>query len=223
MHSRVSWWTEKSILWYERASSSSDFHQRLSDLIEPALSKDERILEAGCGLGYEAEILSIRGYDIRGYDKEPLVIEAAKARSSLDIFRCEDFYKSEESPDVLLCINFGHLDKPEDLESLLSQTRRKLVCIVSRHSGHGVRTRKDRSDLIESLLEGMGLEYEREDFTLSFDQPLVSLEEARDFIEWTYLGDRVEAYLDYVEKTEDKDFPFVFRNRKKMVKFLINK
>lgn len=222
MHTRVGWWSEQSILWYERASSRSDFHERLVDLIVPCLEKNETIIEAGCGLGYEAEILKRRGYSIQAYDLSKDVIDAAKRRSQLDIFHCKDFYQLEEKPDTLLCINFGHMDRQSDLAQMLCHAGRKLVCIVSKHSAHGLETRRDRSDLIESLVREKGLGYERKDFSLSFDQPLKSMEEARSFLDWTYLGDSTESYLEFVEKTEDRDYPYIFRNKKKMTQFVVN-
>ena len=73
----MSWWTDESILWYERASKASDYHRRLTDELERHIRKEESVLELGCGLGYEAELLSDDGYDIRAVDIEPVVIEKA--------------------------------------------------------------------------------------------------------------------------------------------------
>ncbi len=223
MHPRVGWWSEQSIRWYERASGRCDFHRDLVSLIEPTLSKSDSIMEAGCGLGYEAEILRKKGYGIEAFDRDSSVIEAAGRRSGLDIFHCSDFESLDLNCDVLLCINFGHIKNLKDLGELLSHAGRRVVYIISRHSGHGVQTRADRSDLIDSLLAESGLHYGRKDFSLQFDQPLISVEEARAFLEWTYLNDRIEEYLKFVEKVEDKDFPYVFRNRKMMTQFVIDK
>ena len=46
-----------------------------------------------------------------------------------------------------------------------------------------------------------------------------SEEEAREFIRWTYFGKNEKQYLEFLEKTDDKDFPYVFRNRKNLVLF----
>ena len=51
------WWDDEKIKWYERASVSTDFHQKLASELEKHISKDERITELGCGLGYVSEIL----------------------------------------------------------------------------------------------------------------------------------------------------------------------
>lgn len=221
MHTRVNWWSEQSILWYERASSRSDYHEHLVDLIVPHVGKADSIIEAGCGLGYEAEILRRRGYSIQAYDLDPSVIEHAARRSSMDIFHCMDFNQVERKADVLLCVNFGHIDDAADLERMVSKAGRKLVYIVSKHCAHGLATRKDRSDLIESLLKAKGLGYERKDFSLTFDQPLESMDEARAFLDWTYLGDRTDRYLEHVAETGDDEYPYVFRNNKMMAQFVV--
>ena len=57
--------------------------------------------------------------------------------------------------------------------------------------------------------------------TLDFDQPLKSMEEAKAFIEWTYLGKYTDRYLSFIEKTDDSQYPYLFRNRKEIVLFSI--
>ena len=37
------WWDDEKIKWYERASVSTDFHQKLASELEKHISKDERI------------------------------------------------------------------------------------------------------------------------------------------------------------------------------------
>jgi hypothetical protein len=56
---------------------------------------------------------------------------------------------------------------------------------------------------------------------LEFNQPLVSMEEAHEFIGWTYLGKNTDAYLKYVVESDDGTYPFLFLNRKSLVLFFI--
>ena len=219
MHSRMSWWTDESILWYERASKVSDYHRRLTDEIERHIRENESVLELGCGLGYEAELLFGDGYDIRAVDIEPVVIEKARERTGKDIFRCCDASELRERSDVALCINYGHIEDASDLKAMADHSSKKLLYVISRHSGHNQDTRPDRTDLICSILEREGYSYTRSDLELDFSQPLRSEEEARLFISWTYLGKNQNQYLGFLEKTYDKDYPYVFRNRKNLVLF----
>ena len=219
MHSGVSWWTDQSIEWFERASSSCDYHRRLVNSIERHIRKTESILEAGCGLGYEAELLSDDGFSIRAFDKDERAINTAQKRTGKDIYYCADAVLVHEKADVVLCINYGHIECTADLEIIASHAEKKLIYIISRHSGHGQDTRPDRTEGICRILEDAGYSYEKEEIQLEFDQPLRSFEEAEDFISWTYLGKNKNEYLKFLERTEDPQYPFVFMNRKSLVLF----
>ena len=223
MHTRMSWWTEESIEWFIRASRDSDYHRRLTDELERHIRKDESVLELGCGLGYEAELLFGDGYDIRAVDIEPVVIEKARERTGKDIFRCCDASELRERSVVALCINYGHIEDASDLKEIVEHATRKVIYVISRHSGHNQDTRADRTDLITGILEKEGLKYSKEELDLVFNQPLVSEEEARVFIRWTYLGKNENQYLRFLEKADNKDYPYVFKNRKNLVLFDIEK
>ena len=219
----MSWWTEQSIAWYERASRMCSYHEDLVNVIEPFLDKSWTISEPGCGLGYEAEILRKRGYDMIAFDKDERAIANATKRSSLDMFSCHDFVNCIFEADSLLCINFAHVDTIQDLEALLSHARRSLVYVMSRHRGCGKSSRIDRSGLVESLVNQKGLAFRRKDFELDFDQPLESMDEAKEFLSWTYPNDDLEGLLECLNGSDDPDYPFVFRNRKEMTLFAISK
>ena len=207
--------------WFERASSLSDYHERLCDVIMPYLSGS--VVEAGCGLGYEARILHARGVDITAFDKDASVIERARSTSGLDIFRCMDFSQLSEIPDVLLCINFSHMESRDVFDNLMAHAKKRLVYVLSRHRGQGKSARPDRSALVEEIVRKSGFPYQRRDFVLSFDQPLRTPEEARSFIEWTYPEDDVGACMKNVSESGNPDFPLVFRNNKEMVLFAVEK
>lgn len=223
MHSRVSWWTQESINWFVRASERTDYHGLLCNEIESLLGDCKTVLEFGCGLGYEAEILNQRGYDVNAYDIEKDIIQLARKRSGLDIFHQGDVNRIQAMADALLCINYGHIESKRELDNLLIPAKRKLVYIISRHNAHGTDTREDRTEQIKALLNDSNLNFSTKEISLQFDQPLVSMDEARDFIDWTYLGRNTERYLEFVEKTDDEKYPFVFRNRKENVLFSIEK
>ncbi len=221
MRTRVSWWTEQSMDWFERASSLSDYHEHLCDVLMPYLSG--RITEAGCGLGYEARILHARGVDITAFDKDASVIERARSTSGLDIFRCMDFSQLSEIPDVLLCINFSHMESRDVFDNLMAHAKKRLVYVLSRHRGPGKSARPDRSSLVEQIVRESGFPYERRDFALQFDQPLRSLDEARDFIAWTYPDDDMQACMQSVVESGNPQYPYVFGNRKELVLFAVDK
>ena len=219
MHSRVSWWSDESIEWFERASASSDYHSRLVSALEDHLEKNDSIIELGCGLGHEAQLLHEDGFEVVAFDKDPRVIEHAVRRSGLDVFRCADAANVSEKADVLLCINYGHMETAEDFRRLRGFARKKIIYVISRHSGHGQDTRPDRTLQIESILKDAGVPFVSEELQLDFNQPLVSTAEAREFVRWTYLGRNEDEYMKFVKETDAGNYPYLFVNRKNLVMF----
>jgi len=219
MHSRVSWWSDESITWFERASAASDYHRRLVSALEKHFEKDSSVIELGCGLGHEAQLLHGDGFDVTAFDKDPRVIEEAVRRSGLDIFRCADAADVREKADVLLCINYGHMETAEDFRRLRGFARKRIIYVISRHSGHGQNTRPDRTLQIEKILKDDGVPFVTEELQLDFNQPLVSMAEAREFVRWTYLGRNGDEYMKFVRETDDGTYPFLFINRKNLVLF----
>ena len=223
MHPTVGWWTDQSIQWFVRASEASSYHSLLSDRIAELVAPYKSVLEFGCGLGYEAELLHKKGLKVKALDDNEKVIELAKKRSGLDIFQCEDAKTNTDSADVLLCVNYGHLDTNDELSDLLSHADKRLIYVLSRHNGHKTDTREDRTDKVRNLMKESSFEFTESSLSLDFDQPLKSMEEAKDFIDFTYLGKHTQEYLSFVEKTDDPKYPYVFRNRKELSVFVLNK
>ena len=223
MHPGVSWWNERSIGWYKRASAACNYHRQLVSAVEKYLRPGDRIVEFGCGLGYEAQILHDDGFSIAAYDRDPVVIGEAGRRTGLDIYRCADVgaLSADEKADVLLCINFGNLETEEDFRRLAAHSTGRMIYVISRHNGHGQDTRPDRTRQVREILDRCGFPYVEEEMKLEFNQPLVSMEEAREFIAWTYLGKNGDGYLKYVVRTNDGTYPFLFINRKSLVLFSI--
>lgn len=223
MHPRVGWWTDRSIEWFIRASEVSPYHRTLSDRIADLLFPCESVLEFGCGLGYEAELLHKKGFMVTALDNNADVIRLAVKRSGLDIFRCGDVNQTDASADALLCINYGHLCNESELSDLLSHASKRLIYVMSRHNGHGTDTRKDRTAIVRNLMKDSCLDFSESTLSLDFDQPLKSIDEAESFIAFTYLGKNAQAYLRFVEKTDDPVYPYVFRNRKELTIFVLDK
>ena len=223
MHTTVGWWTDQSIEWFVRASDASSYHRLLSDTIADLIAPYNSVLEFGCGLGYEAELLSRKGLNVTALDDNDKVIELAAERSGLDIFRCVDAKKNTDSADVLLCINYGLLKSNDELSDLLFHADKRLIYVLSRHNGHGTDTREDRTDTVRNLMRESSFDFSETTLSLDFDQPLKDMDEAEQFINFTYLGKHPQEYLRFVEKTDDPDYPYVFRNRKQLSIFVLNK
>ena len=219
------WWNKRKIEWYERAANYSSFHLQLTTKIESYIKQDESIIELGCGLGYVAENLYNHGYSILAIDKDKDVIERAKKRSGLEIYENEDYRKTQEKRDIVLTIFFGRLWIDDNLSSLLRHGK-KLISIHSLHSGQkDVENPRKTPSLSESIsfLSNKDFKVRGEEITISFPQPLVSEEEAEEFIRESYPGKSLLEYEKYVKRTTDSKYPFVFTNDKKMVLLVIER
>ena len=219
------WWTDEKIMWYERASERCDYHRKLAGIIEKHLSGDRSVLELGCGLGRVAPILG-EHHPVKAVDIDENAIECARRREKSNIYYVSDWKDWHEKADAVVCICFGHLDKRDNLPPLLELAEHHVVYTFSLHRGQ-------REDLVlrettpreetENDLRKSGYIVTSESFTLSFPQPLLSLEEAEEFIRVSYPGKNTEDYMPFVEKSGDKEYPYVLRNEKKMVLFDIAK
>ena len=212
------WWSKEKIAWYERASDLSSFHSTLSAAMEKYIPKENKILEIGCGTGRIAEALYKKGYSILALDKDEDAIETAERRSGLPIFRIGDYKETKETGDTLLTVFFGRFWISDNLSSLLSLSRKNMVTVHSLHIGQGIRGKETPSlSLSLEYLEKRGYFPQGEEVEIPFHQPLLSYEEGLDFIRSSYGEDKLSLYASAIEESGNKDYPFIFRNNKKLV------
>ena len=214
------WWNERRIEWYERASSLCDFQPLLSEEIKALIPKDESILEFGCGLGYVSEILSRSGYDISAFDIDERVIKRARKRSGLDIFHTSDYKTSDAFGDTVLLVFFGRLWLEDNLNTILSHAKKRIVSIHSLHRGQNNNLKsRNTPTLSESIsyFREKGFSVEGKELSIPFPQPLRSMEEAELFIKENYPKMEPSLYFPYIKETDDKNYPFILFNEKKMV------
>ena len=216
------WWDEERIRWYVNASRKTEFHTRLASFLESFLSKNEEILEVGCGLGYVAEILKNDGFDIIATDNDEKAIEEARSRSSLDIFSSLDASFPLPHSNTLLMIFFGRLGENSNLERYLANTDR-IIYVLSEHRGQSDRLRKKEGEIERtiSLLDSYkSIRYIRYPFSASFDQTLDSAEDAERYITRMYGDKRKAEYMKFLIKDGDH---LVLPNMKHTSIFIIEK
>ncbi len=219
------WWTEEKIEWYERASSLSDYHMRLASAVERYLEKDEDILEAGCGLGHVAALLSLN-HPVTAIDIDRNAVEHAAEREKRNIYRTRDWKECRERFSCVLSICFGHLERKENLETAFRNAERHVIYVFSLHSGQnsGLVSRRTmgRDDFTRFLLSS-GYTCRSEELLLSFPQPLLSRDEARRFISLYYPEMKIEDYMAYVTESGNEKYPYILKNEKKMLLFDIRR
>lgn len=221
----MTWWNNARIEWYIRASENCSFHQNLATIIEEELDKEDSIIELGTGLGYVAEIIKRKGYNISAIDIDKRVIELASSRSTLPIFFVEDYRNITQEYDTVLCIFFGRAEEEENLSSLLKLAKKKLIYIISEHIGQNkaLISRSPNEAKLNEKIRELGLSYKSEKYTLSFPEPLKSIEEGKSFIAQYYPKDKWQEYESYITPSFEGEYPYVFKNDKKIIKYTFYK
>ena len=182
------WWSNEMIKYYQRAASISSFHKELATLIESLISKDESIVELGCGLGYLSAELARRGYNITGLDNDEGAIAFAKEHFPSVNFVKEDAYKDEIKADVSLCVFFGRILEEDNLTSLLSTASSRLIYLTNEHNRE-TEPSFNKSKALSDELKRMGIKHSVSYHTLNFDQPLIDEEDAKTFLSSSYRKD----------------------------------
>ena len=214
----IMWWDEERIIWYRNAAADSAFHSTLTDEIKKHITKNEDILELGCGLGYVAELLYKQGYSIRATDNDKKAIEEAISRSGLDIYSIFDANSEIPETDTLLLIFFGNL--PKNLKRYLSAAK-KIIYVISEHRGQSDELRKKVGGVekTEHCLKKNRVDFSRIQLVDDFSQPLSTTDEAERYIEKMYGEERKEEYMKFLQET---DKGLVFPNKKHVSIFIIN-
>lgn len=225
MSSEVRWWNEDRIRWYRDASLFSEFHEELNDIIESHIPIESSVLEVGCGLGYQGELLHEKGYDIISVDNDKEAIREAILRSKLNIFLVEDYRRLRGARDIVLSIFFGRITVDDNLDRLLDLAEDRLIYIQSCHQGQSdTLVKKHRSTIYTAeYLQSRGMDFSYETYEIPFPQPFKTKKDARDFILSFYPKEDFDKYMEFVVPTERQDFPYMLINNKKFALFDIKK
>jgi 2-polyprenyl-3-methyl-5-hydroxy-6-metoxy-1,4-benzoquinol methylase len=205
------WWNENRIRWYEEASLSSDFQQRLTDEIEKSLKKDWKIAEIGCGLGHITEELTNRGYSVTGYDIDEPAIMMARLRTGRSNYLIRDCIDDIPNSDVILSVFFGHYGQDEDYLLKAIASSKRLIIASNMHTGQTKGLREHRPFL--PFLEKHGIRYDSRMLSISFDQRLSSLEDARCFIADYYPTREQEVESHLIQKGDS----YILENKKEIL------
>ena len=199
------WWDEERIGWYDRAAEGTLFHRSLAGCLEKYISKDERILELGCGLGYVSELMHRDGYSIMATDNDPLAIENAVKRSALKIFSILDADGPIPETDTLLMIFFGRITEGNNLQRYLASAG-KIIYVISEHRGQSneLRKRPGEPESTIRFLESRGnVSYRHIPFEADFSQPLEDENDARRYIERMYGNEKSGEYMKFLKCTKN--------------------
>ncbi len=211
------WWTKEKIDFYIQAAKHSDFHEYIGNLITPHLSKEDRIQELGCGLGFLTSDLTRRGFKITGIDEDVNAIEKAGQLFPSCAFSCQDAYKASKT-DVSIAMFFGRIMQAENLEKLLSSCSKKLIYIANEHN-RAENPDFNKSKEIASFLGMKDVKFTCDMYMHSFNQVCKTRAEAEDFLQLTYKDKNAISIV----RSEDDSFPYLIPINKAFGLFIIEK
>ena len=196
----MKWWTEERIRYYIDASRNSTFHEELSMRIMRHLTPGERVLDAGCGIAFLDYELRKAGISMVGIDIDEDAINASsKLFPNLDLEKCG--YKSrKDGKETLLSVFFLN---DENVWKMMGRRRKGIVI---------------QKEGRREIMERPGFAVEKEYFELEFPQCARSYQEAIDFLDLTY-----KKREKRIEAQNDEEFPYLIRNRKKLVMSIIQR
>ena len=215
-------WSERRINWYLDASGQCDFHQRLAREILPFLRTEDRVCDMGCGLGRLDLELAPHVAEITCVDTDAAVLErlaadaAARGIRNLRVRQC-DAGQLQGQFDVVVMAFFG--TPPSLMFSCLARARRKLIRVMSISRGPAAAS-------VSQALETAGYPFALRRCTLSFGQPLASVEDAAAFVRVSApesTGQTVRSFLrDHLVPGRSSQFPWELPKEKELGIFVVD-
>ena len=183
-------WTDDMIRYMADAGRQTDFHRRLTAELLPYLSPQDRVCDAGCGLGFLSLALAphVRHVTAADCDAQALSVlkEELAARHIENVTPlCTDIFTDRlaEPYDAMVFCLFGGTD--EILDIAARQCGGTALVVRRDFRQHqfssGVRMAGHTAADMEQELRRRGLTCTLRRFTLEFGQPFRSVEDALTF------------------------------------------
>ena len=217
-------WNSTTIKWYQDADAYSGFFKNIADLIVPRLEGYSTLCDIGCGLGLVDLEFSKNIESITCIDNDKEAIKALK--KSIDdrkITNIEPHLMSSDSInetwDVIYISFFGS----HNMERFLPFCK-KLIAVVDKKKESKPYIEQYRSfhrntvEKVEHNLNSKGIPYLLTEASFEFGQPLVSIEEAKNFIRNNYHEVNDEDLNRFLSQrlieTNEREYPFYIQKMK---------
>lgn len=217
-------WTDDMIRYMADAGRQTDFHRRLTAELLPYLSPQDRVCDAGCGLGFLSLALAphVRHVTAADCDAQALSVlkEELAARHIENVTPlCTDIFtdRPAEPYDAMVFCFFGSMD--EILSVARSRCRGTVIAVKRDHRDHRFTVTKQTLGeshgvpAAEARLTELNIPYELKRTAYRFDQPFRDWEAARLFFETYRRRDDASLITDgflreKLEPTGDAAFPW---------------
>lgn len=224
-------WEKDGIRFMKDASEVTSYNRKLAKEIRSYVTKESRICDAGCGLGYLSIELAPFVKEVVSVERDPnalAVLEEVSQKKNIQTIRplCGDAMQlsKEECFDAMVFCFFGNTD--EILEIAKKHCRGTVIAIKKNYSRHRFSVGNhaflhDGYEKAQARLLELGIPFEGKELELEFGQPFRSFEDARVFYE-IYSQDRQKEVItdeflkEKLVETGDETFPYYMPHRRKL-------
>lgn len=181
-------WNEGMVAYMDRAARHTRYYQTLAEQIGTRLGKNDRICDAGCGLGYLSLALAEYVGTVEAVDvsEEALDILRSNCAERFNIRPIHaDIHTWETAPyDAMVFCYFGRMEQIIEIARRLCKGR--LYIIKGRSSRHlfskdGECTWRETADMAAEWMQAQGIAYEETQLDLELGQPFLSRADAERF------------------------------------------
>lgn len=172
-------WDGTSVRLMEIASRRTDFYRETARWIARRLPPGAHVCDAGCGLGFLSLELAPYAGRVTAVDRSELALDvlrrecAARGAGNIDAV-CADVEAMRAQYDAMVFCLFAECE--QGLRIARRQCRGD-VFMALRAPGAHCRGRRGLHETL-ALLDALGVPYQAQERTISFDQPLESMEQA---------------------------------------------
>lgn len=224
-------WEKEGIRFMQDASEYGSYYRRLAELLRPYLTKQSRICDAGCGLGF----LSL---ELAPFVREVVAVDAD--RRALEVLE-ENCRKKKEKKIRILQGDMMQLNEGEIFDSMIFcffGSMDEILSIAERHCRGTVFVFKknydrhrfsvgnhaflhDGFEMAKARLNELSIPFEKQTLELEFGQPFRKVEAARRFYE-IYSQDAEKAVItdEFLRKklvrTEQEEFPYYLPHQRRV-------
>lgn len=216
-------WSPEAVAFMRDASEFGSFYRELRNILLPYLSKNDRVLDAGCGLGYLAQAIVGDCRAVVAADRAEPAVKAMLGRElprNMEA-RCADVFTLTEPFDVLLCSYFGRSEEILRLRETLKPGKTIVIqrnCAEHRFSIGEAEDRHGWQGL-DALLTARGIAYEKKAVSLEFGQPFRTVADAVRFFK-LYNKSNVTVTESIVSSmltaTRDTTYPYYLPQKRDM-------
>lgn len=228
----LSFWTEKSVRWYEEASKVTHYHDQLASYIVPFLNKKDTACEIACGTGCLARKLApfVQKYTANDIDTVATAWFEnqlkAKPQENIEIVNknWKKYLQEKQFTSIIasffpsILYDFDLIKKTEAKQIILIVPNKSYIQSkkVANHKNPAETNKiklKSSEDIVEFLKEH-DLSCDIKSLSLEFGQPFYSIEEAKIYIQHYYKLDDPDTSEFIDKKLIQKDYGYYFPKAK---------